>query len=628
MKTSLNFRFLLVLLMATSLFSACTKRNNKNPETGEITQQSIDSTLPENIEPYYREKEEFQKRNALPSKEEKSIQTEQLKDEHSTRSIRNAEAISEDATQYNTGAPASGRVKMQKSIVQGAYDHLPYQPYHPAPTEPIYQQPQYGNNESYDQSAEQKFQRVTEQPLSTFSIDVDNASYTNTRRMLQAGSLPPKEAVRIEEFINYFNYRYPQPTNGHPFSFTTDLAPCPWNPQRLLLRVGMQGKQVSFNALPPMNLVFLLDVSGSMNPENRLPLLKRAMRALTDKLRPQDQVSIVVYAGAAGLVLPCTPGHDKIKITEALDRLQAGGSTAGGQGLELAYKTAIEYYKKDGINRIILASDGDFNVGRNSDEEMKKLIEEKRKSGVTLTVLGVGMGNLKDSKMETIADNGNGNYFYIDSYEEAMRVLVDRIDGTLYNIAADVKMQLEFNPAKVKHYRLIGYDNRRLNKEDFNNDKKDAGELGAGHTVTALYEIIPATSAEEPEGSVDALKYGPKPSPLSGAAPNSPEWLTIKFRYKIPGQEASKLISWGVAPNSKMDKMSEDFRFCASVAVLGMILKDSEYKGNASFGLIEKMASESLSYDPGGYRAEFVRLVKMARSLKQEPSTAYRSEQD
>ena len=614
--------------MATSLFSACTKRNNKNPETGEITQQTIDSTLPVNIEPYYREKEEFQKRNALPSKEEKSIQTEQLKDEHSTRSIRNAEAISEDATQYNTGAPASGRVKMQKSIVQSAYDQQYYQPYAPVPNEPIYQQPQYGNNESYDQSAEQKFQRVTEQPLSTFSIDVDNASYTNTRRMLQAGSLPPKEAVRIEEFINYFNYRYPQPTNGHPFSFTTDLAPCPWNPQHLLLRVGMQGKQVSFNALPPMNLVFLLDVSGSMNPENRLPLLKRAMRALTDKLRPQDQVSIVVYAGAAGLVLPCTPGHDKIKITEALDRLQAGGSTAGGQGLELAYKTAIEYYKKDGINRIILASDGDFNVGRNSDEEMKKLIEEKRKSGVTLTVLGVGMGNLKDSKMETIADNGNGNYFYIDSYEEAMRVLVDRIDGTLYNIAADVKMQLEFNPAKVKHYRLIGYDNRRLNKEDFNNDKKDAGELGAGHTVTALYEIIPATSAEEPEGSVDALKYGPKPSPLSGAAPNSPEWLTIKFRYKIPGQEASKLISLGVAPNSKMDKMSEDFRFCASVAAFGMILKDSEYKGNASFGLIEKMASESLSYDPGGYRAEFVRLVKMARSLKQEPSTAYRSEQD
>lgn len=626
MKTSLNFRFLLVLLIATSLFSACTRRNNKNPETGEITQQTIDSTLPVNIEPYYREKEESRKRNALPSKEEKAIQTEQLKDEHSTRSIQNAEAISEDATPYNTGAPASGRVEMQKNIVQGAYDQQYYQPYAPAPTEPIYQQPEYGYNESYDQSAEQKFQRVTEQPLSTFSIDVDNASYTNTRRMLQAGSLPPKEAVRIEEFINYFNYRYPQPTNGHPFSFTTDLAPCPWNPQRLLLRVGMQGKQVSFASMPPMNLVFLIDVSGSMNPENRLPLLKRAMRSLTDKLRPQDQVSIVVYAGAAGLVLPCTPGHDKIKILDALDKLQAGGSTAGGQGLELAYKTALEHYKKEGINRIILASDGDFNVGRSSDEEMKNLIEEKRKSGISLTVLGFGMGNLKDSKMETMADNGNGNYFYIDSYEEAMRVLVDRIDGTLYNIAADVKMQLEFNPAKVKHYRLIGYDNRRLNKEDFNNDKKDAGELGAGHTVTALYEIIPAASNEEPEGSVDPLKYGNKPEALPFGAANSQEWLTVKFRYKTPGQETSKLITQAVTAYSKSDKMGEDFKFCASVAALGMILKDSEYKGNANFAMVEKMASESLSYDPGGYRAEFVRLVKMAASMKQETGTAYRSE--
>lgn len=625
MKTSLNFKLLLVLLIVTSLFSACFQRNKKNPETGEITQQTIDSSQPVNIEPYYREKEESLKRIALPKKYENLNHTEQLNSEHSTRRIENTEVISEDASHYNTGAPASGRAEMQKSIVQGAYDHQPHEPYHPVPPEPGYTQPYYGNNESYDQSAEQKFQRVTEQPLSTFSIDVDNASYTNTRRMLQAGTLPPKEAVRIEEFINYFHYRYPQPNNSHPFSFTTDLAPCPWNPQRLLLRVGMQGKQVSFAAMPPMNLVFLIDVSGSMNPENRLPLLKRAMRSLTDKLRPQDQVSIVVYAGAAGLVLPCTPGHDKIKILDALDKLQAGGSTAGGQGLELAYKTAIEHYKKEGINRIILASDGDFNVGRSSDEEMKKLIEEKRKSGVTLTVLGFGMGNLKDSKMETIADNGNGNYFYIDSYEEAMRVLVDRIDGTLYNIAADVKMQLEFNPAKVKHYRLIGYDNRRLNKEDFNNDKKDAGELGAGHTVTALYEIIPATSNEEPEGSVDPLKYGNKPESLPLGASNSQEWLTVKFRYKTPGQEASKLITQAVTASSKLDKMGDDFKFCASVAAFGLILKDSDYKGKATLGMVEKMASESLSYDPGGYRAEFVRLVKMAASLKPDSSTAYRA---
>jgi Ca-activated chloride channel homolog len=475
---------------------------------------------------------------------------------------------------------------------------------------------QPNNQNSYAYWQEQEFQRVTDYPLSTFSIDVDNASYTQSRRNLQEGSLPPKESIRIEEFINFFSYQYPKPTNENPLSFTSDLAPCPWNPNRLLLRIGIQAKEIVLEELPPMNLVFLIDVSGSMQPEDRLPLLVKGLNELTKRLRPQDQVSIVKYAGSVGLALSSTPGNEKVKILNALDQLHAEGYTDGGEGLKLAYSTALNNFKKYGINRIILATDGDFNVGPSSDSEMKKLIEEMRKSEVTLTVLGFGMGNLKDSKMETIADNGNGNYFYIDSYEEAMRVLIDRIDGTLYNIAKDVKLQLEFNPAKVKHYRLIGYDNRRLNKEDFNNDKKDAGELGSGHTVTALYEIIPATSKEEPEGSVDSLKYGNNAESLPDAATNSQEWLTVKFRYKTPGQKDSKLITHAVSASSISDIMSEDFKFCASVAAFGMLLKDSEYKGNATFSMVEKMASESIAYDPGGYRAEFLKLVDRAAFIK------------
>lgn len=598
----MKINLLLPFLLLAVLFVGCSERT-KQPQTDNQTVTSE----PEKDQIQLRETTE--KRNVLPLPDARETPAT-AQPEYKIEGLPN---IQED---MQVDPAYGGAVRSQKTITTNAYYPHPVPPVY---TEPYYPEPGHTNTETYDQTAEQKFQRVTEQPLSTFSIDVDNASYTNTRRMLQAGILPPKEAVRIEEFINYFPYRYNQPAYGHPFAFTTDLAPCPWNPNRLLLRVAMKGKEIPLNALPPMNLVFLVDVSGSMASENKLPLLKRALRQLTGQLRPQDQVSIVVYAGAAGLALPCTPGNDKTKILTALDNLQAGGSTAGGQGIELAYKTALDYYKKGGINRVILATDGDFNVGQSSDEAMKQLIEEKRKSGVTLTVMGFGMGNLKDSKMEILANNGNGNYFYIDTYEEAMRVLVDRIDGTLYNLAGDVKLQLEFNPSKVKHYRLIGYDNRRLNKEDFNNDKKDAGDLGAGHTVTALYEIIPVGSNEEPEGSVDPLKYGPKPAPMPPSASQSTEWLTVKFRYKKPGESTSILLTHPVTSAARSEKMSEDFKFCAAVAAFGMVLKDSDYKGNASWALAEKLATESLSYDPGGYRAEMVRLIKMAASLKPSP---------
>lgn len=548
---------------------------------------------------HLQQKEEAIKRNALPTKDYTPA-TEQKSNTHKAAT---------ESRLYDHGA-----LRMQEDM--GNY----YTPHpHPRvihqPVDPEYPHPAYyPGTEQYGEFAEQKFQRTTEQPLSTFSIDVDNASYTNVRRMLQGGMLPPPDAVRIEEMINYFSYRYEEATDAHPFSVQTDMAPCPWNEKRLLMRIAMKGKEIPFERLPPMNLVFLIDVSGSMNPENRLPLLKRSLYNLVNKLRPQDQVSIVVYSGAAGLVLPCTPGTEKDKMSASLENLRAGGSTAGGQGLELAYKTASENYLPKGINRVILASDGDFNVGRTSDADMQKLIEEKRNTGITLTVLGFGMGNLKDSKMEILADHGNGNYFYIDTYEEAMRVLVDRLDGTLYSIAGDVKLQLEFNPANVKHYRLIGYDNRRLNKEDFNNDKKDAGDMGAGHTVTALYEIVPAQSDEEPEGSVDPLKYGKKLEMLPKEALLSPEWVTVKLRYKRPGETKSELLT-KVHTYKGKTVMESEFAFCASVAAYGLLLKDSAYKGSASWSMVKQLANKGLSHDPGGYRAEFIRLVGMAESL-------------
>ncbi|MCB0380191.1 MAG: von Willebrand factor type A domain-containing protein, partial [Flavobacteriales bacterium] len=463
------------------------------------------------------------------------------------------------------------------------------------------------NTEAYSPITENDFKNALMNPLSTFSIDVDAASYSNMRRFINSGQNPPADAVRIEEMINYFTYDYPQPKGEHPFSITTEVSDCPWNKNNKLVHIGLQGKNIDMSELPASNLVFLLDVSGSMSSPNKLPLLKKSFNLLIDNLREDDRVAIVVYAGAAGLVLPSTSGADKNKILEALNNLNAGGSTAGGAGIKLAYKVAQDNFIKGGNNRIILATDGDFNIGASSDGEMTRLIEEKRKTGVYLTCLGFGMGNYKDSKMETLADKGNGNYAYIDNILEAKKVLVTEMGGTLFTIAKDVKLQLEFNPNKVESYKLIGYENRLLNSEDFNDDTKDAGELGAGHTVTALYEIVLKGNGSAP--AIDPLRY----QNLTELIPknNSDELLTVKFRYKKPEEETSKLIVNHLMDKSvSLSKSSDNFRFSAAVAEFGMLLRNSKHKANANFKQVIELAKASKGKDENGYRAEFIRLVE------------------
>jgi Ca-activated chloride channel family protein len=465
------------------------------------------------------------------------------------------------------------------------------------------------NDESYEKVEENKFQTPRKEPLSTFSIDVDVASYSNLRRMLNEGQKPPADAVRIEEMINYFSYNYKQPDNQHPFSINTELSTCPWNEKHKLVLIGLQGKNVALDNLPPNNLVFLIDVSGSMSDANKLPLLKSSFRLLVKQLRPQDKVAIVVYAGAAGLVLPATSGENKDRIIDALDNLQAGGSTAGGAGIQLAYKVAKENFIEKGNNRVILATDGDFNVGASSDNDMEQLITEQRESGIYITCLGFGMGNYKDSKMERIADKGNGNYAYIDNLQEANKVLVKQLGGTLLTIAKDVKIQIEFNPARVQAYRLIGYENRILDAEDFTDDKKDAGELGAGHSVTALYEIIPVGVESSFLKEISDLKY--QKLQLSEAANTTEEMLTVKFRYKPPQSSKSTEIVDNVLDKSiNLENTSESFRFASAVALFGMLLKNSAYKAQGNYEMVSRLAKNAKSKDEDGYRAEFVRLVE------------------
>ncbi|HNX65892.1 MAG TPA: von Willebrand factor type A domain-containing protein [Bacteroidales bacterium] len=467
------------------------------------------------------------------------------------------------------------------------------------------------NTEGYSAINENGFKNVTRDPLSTFSIDVDKASYSNVRRFLNMGQVPPEDAVRVEEMINYFKYDYPEPNGDYPFSVYTEVGVCPWNTSHNLLHIGLKGKSIDKESLPPSNIVFLMDVSGSMDEPNKLPLLKSAFSMLVDELRPQDRVAIVVYAGAAGVVLNSTPGNRKEEIKQAIDNLEAGGSTAGGEGLLLAYKIAEENFVKGGNNRIILATDGDFNVGVSSNGGMEQLVEEKREKGVFITVLGFGMGNYKDDKMEIIADKGNGNYAYIDNLQEAQKVLVQEFGGTLFTIAKDVKFQIEFNPAFVKAYRLVGYENRLLNNEDFNDDTKDAGEMGSGHTVTALYELIPAGS-DENVPSVDPLKYQENNKPAKNDTSN--EMLTIKLRYKEPDGLKSRLYEKGIVTRVKdISQTSDRFRFAAAVAGFGMLLRNSEYKGTASYDDIISLAAGSKGEDEDGYRSEFIRLVKLAK---------------
>jgi Ca-activated chloride channel family protein len=468
----------------------------------------------------------------------------------------------------------------------------------------------FHNTESYDAIEENIFHKSADKPLSTFSIDVDAASYSNMRRFLHMGQLPPKDAVRIEEMINYFHYDYEGPKDDKPFAIHTAKTRAPWNEDHLLVKIGIQGKKLAMEQLPPSNIVFLLDVSGSMNAPNKLPLLISSLKMLTNELRRQDKVAIVVYAGAAGLVLPPTDGANKSAIIEALENLEAGGSTAGGAGIKLAYKVAKEHFVEGGNNRVILATDGDFNIGASSNGEMQRLIEEKREEGVFLTVLGFGMGNYKDSKMETLADKGNGNYAYIDNILEAKKVLVTEFGGTLFTIAKDVKIQVEFNPNVVQAYRLIGYENRKLNDEDFNDDKKDAGELGSGHTVTALYEIIPVGVKSNFAKEVDDLKY--QSQTITG---DTDELLTVKFRYKEPDKNTSQLIEQPLANDGSFDE-DENLNWAATVASFGMVLRDSEFKGNLTFSKILTMAHQSAGVDEFGYRAEFIKLVNIANRIQ------------
>jgi Ca-activated chloride channel homolog len=472
------------------------------------------------------------------------------------------------------------------------------------------------NTEGYASVNENGYKNVKINPLSTFSIDVDNASYSNIRRFINMGEAPPADAVRIEEMINYFKYDYPEPTGEHPFSVFTELAVCPWNRKHLLLHVGLRGKSIDKSSLPSSNLVFLIDVSGSMNDPNKLPLLKSAFGLLVNELRPQDHVAIVVYAGAAGLVLGSTPGNRKETIMGAIDNLQAGGSTAGGAGLKLAYDEAEENFVQGGNNRIILATDGDFNIGQSSNGAMERLIEEKRNKGVFITVLGFGMGNVKDDKMEIIADKGNGNYAYIDNLQEARRVLVREFGGTLFTIARDVKFQIEFNPAKIESYRLIGYENRVLADEDFNDDRKDAGEMGAGHNVTALYELITAGS-EENGPSVDPLKYQITDKADYYKDDFIDEFLTIKIRYKKPEGIKSIIMVKPVRGSvNSINNASDNLRFASAVTEFGMILRNSDFIGNATLDSAAALARSARGYDEDGYRSELIRLINTVKDMK------------
>lgn len=469
------------------------------------------------------------------------------------------------------------------------------------------------NSERYAEILENPFLETSRAPLSTFSIDVDTASYANVRRFINEGTLPPKDSVRIEELVNYFEYDYPQPVSDVPFSVSTEVAKTPWNSKHKIVQIGLQGKRVSLDNVPPSNLVFLLDVSGSMNSPDKLPLLKNGLRILVSQLTSKDRVAIVAYAGSSGLVLPSTSATDKNKIIGALNMLEAGGTTAGGEGIQLAYKVAQQNFISNGNNRVILATDGDFNVGMSSDDELVKLIEGKRKSNIFLSVFGFGRGNLNDSMMEKLSNKGNGNYAYIDSNEEARKALGNQVAGTLYTIAKDVKIQVEFNPAKVAGYRLIGYENRLLADRDFNDDKKDAGEIGAGHSVTALYEIVPAGQKVENPG-VDKLKYSPI---VKSNTRFTDELMTVKLRYKEPRETKSRLLSIGVLDrDSSIDSASANLKLASAVAQFGLLLRDSKYKGTATLGSVESLARAAKGGDLKNYRGEFINLVAKAKSLK------------
>ena len=518
---------------------------------------------------------------AKPEGREKSFPAESKKEMYSSAKIEGAAGMSD----FELSGPA-------------VYDEAPVE----------------HNTEEYNVINENEYKSVAENPLSTFSIDVDTASYANLRRYLNGSELPPKDAVRIEEMINYFDYDYPQPKDEHPFSITTEMSKAPWNSENRLIHIGIQGKSLDYENLKPCNLVFLIDSSGSMSDQNKLPLLKQSLKLLLGELNKRDRIAIVTYAGSAGLVLQSTPASKKDTILAAFDTINSGGSTAGGEGIELAYKIAKQNLIKDGNNRVILCTDGDFNVGASSTSDMVHMIEEKRKDDIYITICGFGMGNYKDGRMEQISDAGNGNYFYIDSIKEAEKVFIKQMRANMFTIAKDVKIQIEFNPLKVKAYRLVGYENRMLAREDFDNDKKDAGELGAGHTVTALYEIVPAGSGQKINTS-GKLKYQETKITSEAAAGN--EIMTLKMRYKPIKEDDSKLIVKTVLDtNTDLKQTSDNFRFSAAVAGFGMIIRDSKFKNSLTAADVIKLAKGSKGKDDEGYRSEFITLVEKYALLK------------
>jgi Ca-activated chloride channel family protein len=530
------------------------------------------------------------------------------------RSAARQLAEEKDAAKAAPNSPlASDALRREDFQIRGAVTGVAAAP---AP-EPWRWAQEPGNTEAYSVVDEHRFLAAAANPVSTFSIDVDAASYSNVRRFLSQGTLPPKDAVRLEELVNYFPYRYADHSGRHPFAVSTEVGPCPWAPEHRLVRIGLQARRVPTEDLPPSNLVFLIDVSGSMMSPDKLPLVQQAFRALVHELRAQDRVAIVVYAGAAGLVLPSTSGAEKATILEAIDRLQAGGSTAGGAGIRLAYDVAREHFDREGNNRVILATDGDFNVGVSSDAEMVRLVEQRREEGTFLTVLGFGTGNLKDSKMEQMADKGNGHYAYIDSFREAQKVFVQEFGGTLFTVAKDVKIQVEFNPARVQSYRLLGYENRTLAREDFADDRKDAGELGSGHSVTALYEIVPVGATPVALGD-DSLTY--QRVSIRPEANRSGELMTVRLRYKDPQGSTSRLLEEPVRDRSG-GTASEDMRFASAVAAFALLLRDSEHRGQASYEQVLSLARGARGEDPQGYRGEFIGVVETARTLSASSRT-------
>jgi Ca-activated chloride channel family protein len=574
-------RFIGFILMATMLFSLMISGCSKKKGSGETTGRDIETR------PAATEED--------GAAQSKSNQTAAQKQDMTTRPSEYTATGKEEETRAEMMPPSS----MDHSFTGEFITEQDYA---------SYLKPTYPGTEEYSEYREAGFQEVLKAPLSTFSIDVDTASYAMLRRDIQYGYRPDPQAVRIEEMLNYFSYDYPEPEDGKPFAIHAEIGSCPWAEDHYLLKVGLQGKTVDRESLPKSNLVFLIDVSGSMYSEDKLPLLKNAFAQFVEALGEKDRISIVVYAGETGIVLDSVPGSEKGKILKAIKGLRAGGSTAGASGIELAYSLAEKNFILGGNNRVILATDGDFNVGPSSMEELEDIIEEKRESGIYLSVLGFGSGNIKDNKMELLADKGNGNYAYIDSPKEAKKVLVDEMSGTLLAIAKDVKIQLEFNPYSVASYRLIGYENRALQNEDFRDDTVDAGELGAGHSVTAIYEIIPGRAVDLLKGN-ESLKYQ-----TQGLNPEYKDEITeIRLRYKNPEEEVSqelrKVVSFSNTP-VKTVKNSEDFCFAAAVAQFGLILRESEYRGNASIESVLKLAEQGLGKDIGGYRAEFIDLVK------------------